>query len=139
MCICYYKYSGKMELHPPLNPRAAHGEKYMVRPTLPSDQQRDALLHVRITAIEKAKLEERAQAVGLSVSEFVRRRSLGTPLPPDAADRVVKDKLATSLLRIGVNLNQIAKHMNAGRHAPPELPALVDTINAHLKILTADE
>ncbi len=92
-----------------------------------------------MTAIEKVKLEERAQAVGLSVSEFVRRRSLGTPLPPVAADRVVKDKLATSLLRIGVNLNQIAKHMNAGRHAPPELPALVDTINAHLKILTADE
>ena len=111
----------------------------MGRPKNSPEAQRDNLLQVRLTAIEKAKLEERAGLVGLSVSEFVRRRALGVPLPPQSADRQTRDKLAVSLLRIGVNLNQIAKHMNAGRHAPPELPALVDTINTRLKILTADE
>jgi hypothetical protein len=63
---------------------------------------------------------------------------LGVPLPPQSADRETRDKLATSLLRIGVNLNQITKHMNAGRHAPPELPSLVATIETHLKMLTHD-
>jgi hypothetical protein len=111
----------------------------MGRPKSSPETQRDALLQVRLTTIEKVKLEARAVSVGLSVSEFVRRRALGVPLPPQSADRQTRDKLATSLLRIGVNLNQITKHMNAGRHAPPELPALVSTINAHLKILTADE
>ncbi len=111
----------------------------MPRPSLPPDQQRDAPLHVRLTLIEKVRLEERARLVGLSISEFVRRRALSVPLPPQSADRQTRDKLATSLLRIGVNLNQIAKHMNAGGHAPPELFTLIETINAHLKILTADE
>nr|WP_164727071.1 plasmid mobilization relaxosome protein MobC [Shimia sediminis] len=88
---------------------------------------------------ERAELERRSHALGLTLSEYIRRRTLGVPLPPQSADRETRDKLATSLLRIGVNLNQITKHMNAGRHAPPELPALVATINTHLKILTRHE
>jgi hypothetical protein len=111
----------------------------MGRPKNSPETQRDNLLQVRLTAIEKVGLEGRAASVGLSVSEFVRRRALGVPMPPQAADRATRDKLATALLRIGVNLNQITKHMNAGRHAPPELGGVLATVNACLNTLMADE
>jgi len=111
----------------------------MGRPKLSPQDKRDSRVQTMFTMQERAELEARAEAVGLTLSEFVRRRTLGVPLPPQSADRQTRDKLATSLLRIGVNLNQITKHMNAGRHAPPELPAIVATINTHLQILTADE
>ena len=108
----------------------------MGRPKLSAEQSRDCRQTTLLTMHEKAELESRADAVGLTVSEFVRRRSLGVPLPPQSADRQTNDKLATALLRIGVNLNQIAHHMNAGRHAPPELPGLIMTIDHHVKMLT---
>ncbi len=111
----------------------------MGRPKLSPEERRDCQTTVLYTIQERAELERRADAVGLTLSEFIRRRTLGVPLPPQSADRQTRDKLATSLLRIGVNLNQITKHINAGRHAPPELPAIVATINTHLKILTDHE
>ena len=108
----------------------------MARPTKSPEERRDSRLAVMLTVGERAELEDRAAAIGLSVSEFVRRRTLGIPLPPQAADRVVRDKLATALLRVGVNLNQIAKHMNAGRTAPPYLPDLLSDIRNHVHQLT---
>lgn len=111
----------------------------MGRPKLSPEERRDCQTTVLYTIQERAELERRAHALGLTLSEYIRRRTLGVPLPPQSADRETRDKLATSLLRIGVNLNQITKHMNAGRHAPPELPAIVATINTHLKILTRHE
>lgn len=110
----------------------------MGRPRLSPDERRDCQTTVLYTMRERAELEARAHALGLTLSEYIRRRTLGVPLPPQSADRETRDKLATSLLRIGVNLNQITKHMNAGRHAPPELPSLVATIETHLKMLTHD-
>ena len=110
----------------------------MGRPKLSPQDKRDCRVTTVFTMQERAELEARAAAVGLTLSEFIRRRTLGVPLPPQSADRQTRDKLATSLLRIGVNLNQITKHMNAGRHAPPELPAVVAAINTHLKMLTDD-
>lgn len=111
----------------------------MGRPKLSPEERRDCQTTVLYTIQERAELERRCHALGLTLSEYIRRRTLGIPLPPQSADRETRDKLATSLLRIGVNLNQITKHINAGRHAPPELPAIVDTINTHLKILTRHE
>lgn len=111
----------------------------MGRPKLSPQERRDCRVQAMFTMQERAELEARAEALGLTLSEYIRRRTLGVALPPQSADRQTRDKLATALLRIGVNLNQITKHMNAGRHAPPELPAVVATINTHLKILTDHE
>jgi hypothetical protein len=111
----------------------------MGRPKLSPQEKRDCRVTSVFTMQERAELEARASSLGLTLSEFIRRRTLGVALPPQAADRQTRDKLAASLLRIGVNLNQITKHMNAGRHAPPELPAVVATINTHLQILTSHE
>ena len=110
----------------------------MARPKKSPQELRDSRLSVMFTAEERAEMERRASALGLTISDYVRRRTLGTPLPPQAADRATRDKLATALLRIGVNLNQIAKNVNAGRHASPELPSLVATIETYLRILHDD-
>jgi hypothetical protein len=139
MCIYLHKYSGSRRDTLPENPPKEEHVTAMGRPKLSPQDKRDSRVQTMFTMRERAELEARAEAVGLTLSEFIRRRTLGVPLPPQSADRQTRDKLATSLLRIGVNLNQITKHMNAGRHAPPDLPAIVATINTHLQILTADD
>jgi hypothetical protein len=59
---------------------------------------------------------------GLDLSEFIRRRTLGVPLPPHVAEQRTRATLATALLRLGVNLNQITRHMNAGRECVTAWP-----------------
>ena len=107
----------------------------MGRPKLSPEQRRDVQTTVLFTIEERAELEARARAVGLSLSEYIRRRTLGVPLPPQSADREARDKLATSLLRIGVNLNQMTKHLNAGKPVPHSLPSLLDHVRLHLSRL----
>lgn len=111
----------------------------MGRPKKSPEELRDDPLHVMLTTRERAELEQRASAVGLTVSEFVRRQTLGRPLPASAGDRRTRATLATALLRLGVNLNQITRHMNAGRFAPPYLPELIEDIRGHVERLTRDE
>jgi Bacterial mobilisation protein (MobC). len=92
-----------------------------------------------LTEAERAQLEQQASLFGLSLSEFVRRRTLGLPMPATAAEQRTRAALATALLRLGVNLNQIAHHMNAGRSAPSHLPELITDIRTHVDRLTDDE
>lgn len=89
-----------------------------------------------LTVEERAHIESAAAASGLSVSEFVRRRSLGYRMPVSRSAEQGRDLLATALLRLGVNLNQIAKHMNAGRAAPDHLSELIAVIDEHVARLS---
>lgn len=87
-------------------------------------------MNARLTQTERAKIELKAAAFGLTASEYMRRRALRYRLPPNVAKAHSQAVMATALIRLGVNLNQIAKHMNAGRRAPEEdLNALIDRIN----------
>jgi hypothetical protein len=104
----------------------------MGRPKKSPEDLRDDPLHVMMTQRERAELEHRASLYGMTVSEFVRSRTLGWRMPPLAPERRDRAALTTALLRLGVNLNQIAHHMNAGRSAPPILPALIGDIRAHI-------
>lgn len=67
---------------------------------------------VRFTTAEYVRMQQSARAMNISVSEFVRRRALGHRMPPVSSDRELISKLTNSLLRLGVNLNQIAKAAN---------------------------
>lgn len=85
-------------------------------------RQRTASIEAVLTAEERAEIEERAAAAGLSLSAFIRACALGDA-GPRARRRPVVDtaKLAEThieLKRVGNNLNQIAKAINTG-HAPP--------------------
>ena len=48
-------------------------------------------MNVRLTAAEKAKLREDAELASLSVSEFVRRRSLGRPVLAKVNAAVIRE------------------------------------------------
>ena len=104
----------------------------MARPKKAPEEKREDRLNPRLTTAERAEIEQHAAILGISPSDFVRRRSLSYRLPAALAVQRHVAALAVALLRIGVNLNQIAHHMNAGRGAPPDLSALISRIEAIL-------
>jgi hypothetical protein len=105
----------------------------MARPKKAPEERREDVLGVRLTAREREALDSTAAAYGLTAAEFMRRRSLGEKLPARVAARQQTAAVATALIRLGVNLNQIAHHMNAGRPAPQYgLQALIARIDAEL-------
>ena len=55
------------------------------------DDRLSAVVNVRLTAAEKARLKDDADLAGLSVSEYVRRRSLGRPIIAQADAVTIKE------------------------------------------------
>ena len=104
----------------------------MARPRKAPEERRVNGPNPRMTTAEKAEVEQHAAILGISPSEFMRRRSLDYRLPAALAVQRHLAALAVALLRLGVNLNQIARHMNAGRGPPPDLSALIARIEAIL-------
>lgn len=99
----------------------------MGRPTKQEHERRTASLPpVRVTAAEMVFVQVQAEAAGLSVSDYVRQRALGAPVAPRRA--VNADRLLVELNRAGVNLNQIARHLNAGGAASAELAHVLDRL-----------
>jgi hypothetical protein len=107
-------------------------ERCMARPRKAPEERRVNGPNPRMTIAERVEVEQHAAILGISPSEFMRRRSLNYRLPAALAVQRHVAALAVALLRIGVNLNQIAHHMNAGRGAPPDLSALIARIEAIL-------
>ncbi len=66
---------------------------------------RKAVVPIRFSDEERALLYAQANAVGLSLSEFVRRSALKRRLPPPAASEVNRATYQ-ELCRIGNNVNQ---------------------------------
>ena len=77
---------------------------------------------MRITAAEAAEIEARAAAARLSPAAYMRRRSLGRPVRVTAVHRLGAAE-RVELQRIGSNLNQIARALNAGGGVPAGLGA----------------
>lgn len=104
----------------------------MARPKKADEERRGGQLNLRVSASEQAELERFAAHYGLTVAEYTRRRALGHRLPPDVGGRRQTAAVATALMRIGVNVNQIAHRLNAGGRAPAYLEALIARIDAEL-------
>jgi hypothetical protein len=107
----------------------------MARPKKAPEDRRDEALNPRLTMGERAEIERNAAALGLSPSEFMRRRALGYRLPGNVAAQQATASLGAAFNRLGVNLNQIARQLNVGR-SPSEVEAnlvlLIDRINAEM-------
>ena len=108
----------------------------MARPKKAPEERRDDQLNPRLTTAERAEIERNAAAFGIAPTEFMRRRTLGYRRPADLAAQQATASLGAAFNRLGVNLNQIARHLNAGgdRSAALErnLQALVERINAEM-------
>ena len=98
----------------------------MARPRLGEEERRTRTVGVRVTEAEAEELQERAQDARLSVGAYLRRRRLG------AAE-------LRELNRIGVNLNQMARAMNAGAVAGPGTREAVERVGELVAALLAGE
>lgn len=90
----------------------------MARPTKTPEDRRDDQLNIRLSDRERMRLEHRAAALGLTLAEFMRGRGLGYRLSRRAAERQADALALATLNRLGVNLNQITHHANAGWLTP---------------------
>lgn len=78
-----------------------------------ADAPKKTVFHtLRVTPAEGEELAEHARRACVSVSEFLRRRALGQPLPPAAAP-AINVQAYTQLARLASNLNQAMHHANA--------------------------
>jgi hypothetical protein len=85
----------------------------MARPRLDPDEQKAERLTVRFTVAERVFIEQQAQTAGVRTAELLRRRALSLPVQPRQAR--ADAALISELNRIGNNVNQIARNLNAHR------------------------
>ncbi len=95
----------------------------MARPIKAPGEKRDQRFNLRYTAAEIEHLRMQAANAGLHPHEYARRRTLGHAVPPAPA-RSSDPALVSELNRIGVNLNQLARAVNADRRVQGD-PAVV--------------
>jgi hypothetical protein len=79
-------------------------------------RQRTRILTVRLTPQEVATVRQKAEAHGQSVGALLRANLLHVRLRPSRIDQQVAARLLGQLGKIGSNINQLAKHANAGRY-----------------------
>ena len=100
--------------HP--NPPTAEERRPRGRPPLPAEERRSLRSVVCLTATEATEIAEQAAEAGLAPAVYMRRRALGRPVHRATVRRLGAAELR-ELNRIGVNLNQIARALNAGAAA----------------------
>ena len=90
----------------------------MGRPQLTAGRRRTKQLGVRLSAAEWRAVAARASRAGVRPATFVREAALSAPgrsVSPSADVATVEER--RELRRIGANLNQVARRLNAGLDA----------------------
>lgn len=110
----------------------------MVRPRKTQIDARSARFNLRLTEDERAELEQRARIVGKCAHDYARSAVLGyrLPAPLTPANRALSEAaipLVLALNRLGVNLNQIARALNANAGINPV--ELIDTLTRINQVL----
>ncbi len=101
--------------------RPAAMEWTMARPKKTADELRSETARFRTTIGEREAIRSHAARVGLDDTEFMRRRVLGTPLPPSSSTAVdpalvaALNSYAVALSKIGNNVNQLTAATHQGR------------------------
>lgn len=108
----------------------------MPRPKKQDGEGRTETIRARVTIAEKNHCLQQAALAGLSEAEYVRRRSIGYKVPP--APSKADAALLMELNRIGVNLNQLTKHANAGRDLPHSVHELLGEVKTLLEKVAHD-
>lgn len=100
-------------------------------------RRRNVLLQSWLTQAEAVTVRRKADAAGVSVSEFMRTAVFRYRLPPTKANTHALSKLCAEIGKIGSNLNQIAYHLNAGRPGDRIEGTLDDALRELLEWRTA--
>lgn len=119
---------------PPKGAAMADEKRKTGRPKkAPAEARTERLSAPTFTAAERGYVELMAERAGLSVMEFCRRSILGQRVAARRQRR--DDALLLELNRIGVNINQIAHGVNAGRGLPHDMPEVMAELRAILNKL----
>jgi hypothetical protein len=97
--------------------------KVSVRRDPIGEKSKSEVVRVRVSGSELHQIEAAAEAADLTVSSFIRSLSLeGAGVKPFLSyeDRLVFAALAEEFRAVGVNLNQIARAINAKREVHPD-------------------
>ena len=73
---------------------------------------------IRLTPAEKRQLGARAADAGLSLSRYLVEAGLADRAP-SPEDRAHRERALFHVRKVGVNLNQIARRLNAREDVPP--------------------
>lgn len=71
-------------------------------------------VNFRVSEQEYQRLESMADNLGMSVPSFCKAKAQGSRLTAPKIDREGALQIASELRKIGVNVNQMAKHLNSG-------------------------
>ena len=111
----------------------------MARPKIDPMKRRTAQVSVAVSPAELAALQEKADRAGMNVTAFTRASALSRKLPAPSTASPVDFETRAELRRIGTNLNQIAKAMNAGQQAlPASLVIAAEKLHAIFDVIYAD-
>ena len=110
----------------------------MARPKKDPTHCRTEQVNIRLSPTELSRLQEKADTAQTTLTAFVRAAATSKPvraMPSSSEDF----ELRAELRRIGVNLNQIAKSLNARQEAMPsslvrsceQLEAIFDRMLGH--------
>jgi hypothetical protein len=112
----------------------------MARPK--TQEKRDRQLNIALRHDELGELQARADARGVRLVEYARAALLNMKVPaysiamPSKLDRLIHEQLK----RLGNNLNQIARQLNAlGRVAPDDLDASLREVRQLVSKVAGDD
>lgn len=113
---------------PPRPPRSKPG-----RPAKSDRETRSEFVRLRLTVTERDRIEAQADLAGLPLSSYCREVLLGHRVRP--AITAIDAAALADLNRVGVNLNQIARQLNARGAIPPSLDTTLAMIRAAIERL----
>lgn len=109
----------------------------MARPKKQDQEKRTETARFRTTLAEREYIRDQARLAGVSEADYLRARALGYRVAPAPKSAAVDPALVSELTRIGVNVNQLAKHANAGRAMPHSWTALSEQLHTILSRVAA--
>lgn len=115
----------------------------MARPKSPDHLIRHKTIGVRVNAAELSELESKAEAAGVSVTEWLRLAGLRQRAPVSIVPAINREAWAV-LAKSASNLNQLTKSVNEGRNLGVDVNALrimyreIQTLRQQLLGLTDD-
>lgn len=98
----------------------------MGRPKVNDDQKRSEKITFRVTVKEQLQLEQGANLCGLPTGNFIRNKLFKGKFPEPKISKIDLNTYL-ELKKIGVNLNQLAKQVNAGK-VPIAIMAILDKL-----------
>lgn len=94
--------------------RKEEGKRRMARPEKDPNEKLSEVVRLRLTVAEHEHVRAQADAAGVTVSDYLRRRAVGYRVPEGGGRRAGDPAIVSELNRIGVNVNQLARAVHRG-------------------------